>query len=242
MIKFFRKIRQNMIKESKVSKYMLYAIGEIVLVVIGILIALQINNWNEVRKQKALELDILKELKEGLLTDLEDATYNLKSQKNKYESQNIIINWLESDLAFNDSLSKRFKVISYASFFGSKEGSYQTLKQLGMRTIKNDSLRKQIIKLYELTYKGYHQANDYYEEKIEYLYIGYSKYLNEISLVEINIKPIDIVGLKKDNEFLFHLKTLRNFNNSLIEFAIPEVIFDINKTLTMIDNELEKNQ
>ena len=46
MIKFFRRIRQNMIKENRASKYMLYAIGEIVLVVIGILFALQINNWN----------------------------------------------------------------------------------------------------------------------------------------------------------------------------------------------------
>ncbi|MCB0770394.1 MAG: hypothetical protein KDC00_08315 [Flavobacteriales bacterium] len=50
MIKFFRSIRQRMIKENRVSKYLLYAIGEIVLVVIGILIALQINNWNENRK------------------------------------------------------------------------------------------------------------------------------------------------------------------------------------------------
>jgi hypothetical protein len=52
MIKFFRKIRQNMIKENKISKYMLYAIGEIILVVIGILIALSINNWNT---NKAIE-------------------------------------------------------------------------------------------------------------------------------------------------------------------------------------------
>lgn len=50
MIKFFRKIRQKMIKENRVSKYLLYAIGEIVLVVIGILIAIQINDWNENRK------------------------------------------------------------------------------------------------------------------------------------------------------------------------------------------------
>jgi sensor domain CHASE-containing protein len=60
MIKFFRKIRQNMIKENKVSKYLLYAIGEIVLVVIGILIALQINNQNEFRKQKLVEINISK--------------------------------------------------------------------------------------------------------------------------------------------------------------------------------------
>jgi hypothetical protein len=49
VIKFFRKIRQRLVTENKFSKYMLYAIGEITLVVIGILIALQINNWNENR-------------------------------------------------------------------------------------------------------------------------------------------------------------------------------------------------
>lgn len=52
MIKFFRKIRKNMIKENRTSKYLVYAIGEIVLVVIGILIALQVNNWNEERKTR----------------------------------------------------------------------------------------------------------------------------------------------------------------------------------------------
>mgnify|MGYP001591841413 CR=1 FL=1 len=50
MIKFFRRIRQGLLSENKFSKYLLYAIGEIILVVIGILIALQINNWNEKRK------------------------------------------------------------------------------------------------------------------------------------------------------------------------------------------------
>jgi len=49
MIKVFRKVRQNLIMENKTSKYFKYAIGEIVLVVIGILIALQINNWNDRR-------------------------------------------------------------------------------------------------------------------------------------------------------------------------------------------------
>ena len=52
MIKFFRKIRQNSLMENKTGKYLKYAVGEILLVVIGILIALQINNWNEDRKQQ----------------------------------------------------------------------------------------------------------------------------------------------------------------------------------------------
>ena len=55
MIKFFRKIRYNLIDKNKTGKYLKYAIGEIVLVVIGILIALSINTWNENRKNKISE-------------------------------------------------------------------------------------------------------------------------------------------------------------------------------------------
>ena len=52
MLRFFRQIRQRLLTENKFSKYLLYAIGEILLVVIGILIALQVDSWNEERIQK----------------------------------------------------------------------------------------------------------------------------------------------------------------------------------------------
>ena len=55
MIKFFRKIRQKLITDSSFGKYLIYAIGEIILVVAGKLIALQVNNWNEKRKAKQLK-------------------------------------------------------------------------------------------------------------------------------------------------------------------------------------------
>ena len=62
MIGFFRKVRYNFINNKNTGKYLKYAIGEIILVVIGILIALQINNWNEHRIMKQQEQDILKGL------------------------------------------------------------------------------------------------------------------------------------------------------------------------------------
>ena len=55
MIKFFRKIRQNLLSEGKTGKYVKYAIGEIFLVMIGILLALQVNNWNDNRKKNRAE-------------------------------------------------------------------------------------------------------------------------------------------------------------------------------------------
>ncbi len=71
MIKFFRKIRQNLLSEGKTSKYLKYAIGEIILVMIGILLALQVNDWNTKRLLKSKEQVYLKQIKVSLQNDLE---------------------------------------------------------------------------------------------------------------------------------------------------------------------------
>ncbi len=81
MIKFFRKIRQKLLTENKFSKYLLYAIGEIVLVVIGILIALSLNNWNGDQKRSQQELDLMAEMRENLSNDLVDARFNIGMNK-----------------------------------------------------------------------------------------------------------------------------------------------------------------
>ncbi|MBT8301559.1 MAG: hypothetical protein KJO63_09525 [Maribacter sp.] len=70
MIKFFRRIRQQLLSESKFSKYLIYAIGEIILVVIGILIALSINNWNDGRKKTNLKASFIESLKSDLSADI----------------------------------------------------------------------------------------------------------------------------------------------------------------------------
>lgn len=82
MIKFFRHIRKRLVSENKFSKYLLYAIGEIVLVMIGILLALQVNNWNEQRKNNLTEEQILIGLGEEFkanLTELKRITELNKS-------------------------------------------------------------------------------------------------------------------------------------------------------------------
>ncbi|WP_223033623.1 DUF6090 family protein [Hanstruepera marina] len=85
MIKFFRKIRQNLLSENKFSKYLIYAVGEIVLVVIGILIALSINNKNEERKLRDNEQALLLQLKQEFES-------NLNQLNQKIEMREIMIN------------------------------------------------------------------------------------------------------------------------------------------------------
>ena len=75
MIKFFRQIRQKLLTENKFSKYLIYAVGEIVLVVIGILIALQINNVNSHNQQRKAEQEYLLSLETEFNTNIKDLTF-----------------------------------------------------------------------------------------------------------------------------------------------------------------------
>ena len=81
MIKFFRKIRQNLIAQNRVSKYLLYAVGELVLVVIGILIALSVNNCNNVRIDRNEEVEILKALQVDFRETKKRAEKTIESQQ-----------------------------------------------------------------------------------------------------------------------------------------------------------------
>ncbi len=76
MIKFFRHIRRSLINQNQMGKYFKYAIGEILLVVIGILIALQINNWNENRKNIETEQQILLSLREELKQNIKELEFD----------------------------------------------------------------------------------------------------------------------------------------------------------------------
>ena len=92
MIKFFRHIRRKLLEQNQMGKYFKYAIGEIILVVIGILIALQINNWNEKRKDEAKLQTILLKIKEDLKGDLLVVNNNLYTLKRKDSIAHYIFN------------------------------------------------------------------------------------------------------------------------------------------------------
>ena len=242
MIKFFRKIRYDLMEKNKTGKYLKYAIGEIVLVMIGILLALQINNWNQNQKETSLELDILKEVRNGLTTDLADANFNLNSHKDKFISQKIIVDWLESDIDFPDSLSSHINNIHYGTYFQSNEGPYQTLKQIGMRTIKNDSLRNQVTNLYDLSYQQYDKYNYEYAKIIDNLILEGANYFNELEYFGNKMRPINVNGLRLNNRYSFYLKTSINFNKILLYQTIPSIIDEISKTLIMINTEIENRE
>lgn len=118
MIKFFRKIRYDLMKQNKMSKYFKYAIGEILLVVIGILIALQINNWNEKRKADSQETVLLEQLLSDFESNLEQLNQKISMREDFKNSSKILLSYIDNPkLASTDSVNDHIgKTMPYASF------------------------------------------------------------------------------------------------------------------------------
>ena len=152
MIKLFRKIRKRLLTENKFSKYLVYAIGEILLVMIGILLAFQVDSWNDQRKRDLLEIDILKELKQNLMVDIVDIDENISQHEQSLKSSQIISSVIENDLPNNDSLNNHFSNIIIVPMFLPTKTAYENLKLTGTTILENDSLRLAIIELYERKY------------------------------------------------------------------------------------------
>jgi hypothetical protein len=111
MIKFFRKIRQNLLSENKFSKYLIYAIGEILLVIIGILIAVSINGWNEDRKLKKAEQSILKDLKQEMTINLKALEFVIEENEKSFQAA-IEMRALFRDRAAFDKMSDSLFYVS----------------------------------------------------------------------------------------------------------------------------------
>ena len=150
MIKFFRTIRQRLLKENRISKYLLYAVGEIALVVIGILIALQINTWNEKKKERAEEVYLLNRLVIDLNKDIEQLNNHIKTTEERQKEVLRIIQILDNPKA-ND-LSEFLQLQSALgndNYFISSRGTYdEGLSSGKLKFIETDSLRELVFEYY----------------------------------------------------------------------------------------------
>ncbi|MDT0558751.1 DUF6090 family protein [Ichthyenterobacterium sp. W332] len=152
MIKFFRHIRRSLIQENKVGKYFKYAIGEIILVVIGILIALQINNWNENKRDRNFELKMLTEVKIALENDLNHYKRMIKRVTSADSSVAKVIEHIHYKHSFHDSLYPLISKLNTGIQWQQNYGPYEGIKSSGINKISNDSLRKSLVQFYDFEY------------------------------------------------------------------------------------------
>lgn len=155
MIKFFRRIRQGLLAEGKTGKYFKYAIGEIILVVIGILIALGINNWNENRKTEIKLHQFLISLKSDLRSDLNEIEIVMDDQINRSNLMSEAIE-LSNNPSVEEIVSKdstEYYVLGRNFTFFPTVGSYNTAVSAGLiDNLSDEKLKRSILKLYEHLY------------------------------------------------------------------------------------------
>tara|TARA_R110001632_G_scaffold43376_1_gene109886 strand:+ start:45055 stop:45768 length:714 start_codon:yes stop_codon:yes gene_type:complete len=223
----------------KTGKYFKYAIGEIVLVVIGILIALQINNWNESRKQRVKEIDALENIKTSLLADLKlyNGVFKLR------------LGWKQKGLEYLKEVAYYKRIVPEDSIFSNyfdmgtdivfryDSGSYDALKSSGFDLIQNKELRKKIINTYQILLPAYMGFINDKLERSETLEAQYKRDLFKDYVTKTKKNKLDVwVDFKVDNvlehpsflgllrveqgkynNFISRIKTVTSFSETLIK-------------------------
>lgn len=263
MIKFFRRIRQQLLSENspagsrragKFSKYLLYAIGEIILVVIGILIALQINNSNESRKLRYQELHYLENLKTDLKLNIAELNEYIAVRNSRIESANKVLEHFEgkplTDL--NDFAFHTTNIYIWQKF-SQHDNTFQELVNSGnLALISNDSIKNGLLNLQAL-YKKLKNEEAHFRYDAEVL-------LYEPSYGVLDLNPIvknytyqvtngqvgENVILPKANyeAMLKDIKQKNGFVMAVYEFTVMNSQFNemkemCNSIIELIDGELD---
>ena len=213
MIKFFRKIRQNLLSEGKTGKYLKYAIGEIVLVVFGILIALQINNSNNKRIEKEREFKYLTNIRIDLLKDIESLKYNIDFRQKKTLGIEKLIEQINGKPIENLN-ETTFNIINtlYQERFQPSNVTYNDLVSSGnMSLITNDSIKVYLFELSLLYQQNLfnieHETAEYNENISKSIFrltdIERMKpvFLGEKTAKEVNITEQDFKALFESVEY-----------------------------------------
>ena len=166
MNKFFRKIRLKSLKEAKNISYLKYAFGEILLVVIGILLALQINNWNENRKQEYQLQNILKTIHEDLKTDTLSAKIIIDYYKEVEETSEKIINGEITKENYKNFPNARSLTSRYRPFVIQTKG-FEMVKDFSSKNeMKNDSIFIQISQFYTPFMQLFEDSNEFIKNEV----------------------------------------------------------------------------
>lgn len=197
------KFINKQISKKRILKYFIYAIGEFILIVVGILFALQINKWNENKKRDIIESQILTNIQANLLVAKEEIIEDIQFNNWTIKQLKLIQNYMWNDLNYDSKLDNSFLAItSWESPFLTTS-AYQSLKNQGINIIKNNDLREKIIYLYEINYNFL--VNDYdktewnFSQSIVWPFLIKNMKLNDYK--SNMLRPKDFNLLKSNSEF-----------------------------------------
>ena len=236
MIKFFKNIRQKLIKEGKTANYLKYAIGEIVLVVIGILIALQVNNWNENRKYSEEKIEFLTGIRNELELDSKKADTLIKIYKQRLSYFNMVdstyhLHDLDMvELADSSDVLDYDKLMNIPLPFKSNNANYHAFTTYGStKIIKNKELSIELQSYYGII----EDFNSSWYEAVE----NVESELNWKRAYEKKYKPYKTIQDLNDKQFIAELSYFFDTIHSYLSLMFY-VKDNANELIAKIDNEL----
>jgi len=255
MIKFFRKIRQNLLMENKTGKYFKYAIGEIILVVFGILIALQINNWNERRKIQSNQekyFTLLKTEAENNLKEIRKTKNAVSEMKMKQIVLYKLMNGKRDTVTENYLAESLFDIIANVHRIKYENSALSDLKNSGnLKNVLNDSLRKYLIALEPLVIQVQgqeeavidlrNQALNFMKEKGSLrVIIDQNEVEERLGLPKLSKSKSSNIHLLGEVEFENILINYIGVTNNSISVQYPKMENHIKKVIDIIERELYK--
>ena len=239
MLAFFRRIRKGLLGGDRISNYILYAIGEIALVVMGILIALQINSWKEYRNDREMELKILTEIRSNLIVDLNDHVENMGFIHHIVNSSKVVLDHLEQDLPYDDSLDLHFGWLAMGSNFDAVTSGHELMLSKGVHIVQNDSLRNKISILYGRRYKwlrSFLKDRQYLDRP--FILGEMIENFDEIRIYD-SATPTDYNALKRNDSF----KSAVSHHSYVWELTARfygGIIDEIEELITELEHEIER--
>ncbi|RIA09182.1 hypothetical protein OE09_1011 [Flavobacteriaceae bacterium MAR_2010_72] len=224
MIKFFRQIRYSLMEQNKTSKYLKYAIGEIVLVMIGILLALQVNNWNENRKNKLTESKYYCKLLDDFELDRQNIAVLYKESEYKIETSKSLL--LELNTKNKDKsylLNNYLQGLRTNAFVPSKVTITDLISSGKLNLLANDSIKNNLIRYYGELDKFLYQLEINRSKSLErvFLYDDYLQFGNQYydyvskSLGNEILKTLPVNDWHLDSESKYY----KQFQNDLVFFV-----------------------
>jgi len=212
MIKFFRRIRQSLLSEGKLKKYFFYAIGEILLVVIGILIALQINNWNEGRKNAANEIILIKNIIEDLRLDSIHISLAIK----QVGEQMSVLDKLNSK-ALDEDYIMSFDSVALVRYSSDFRPLVQRNHSVSVSNLGNELVREKI----QNYFLEEDQVSDMFSEYEEVIHDNIRPYLRKVGMHNLQSlydkRPDFIIENLLDHEILVEQLNNVTFQQLLFE-------------------------
>jgi hypothetical protein len=152
MAGFLHALLSDLRKEHRLPKLLISGAGEVTMVMLGVLLALGVQNWNDDRKDAIKETKLLREMRENLNADLSDCRWNIDFNERALQGNRTVLRQLDHRIPFTDTMR-----VHYATLFGCTQlvantSAYDNLKSIGFHLIRTDSLRKAITVLYSERY------------------------------------------------------------------------------------------